>query len=233
MSKPIQSLSALAVLRPLSFLWLLWAPCVSSLTAQVSAVVSGIVTDQSGAAVSAATVTVKSVDTGAVRTTSTDDSGLYRVFSLPVGEYEIRVRKSGFTEAIRTGVHLVVGQTATVDLALRVGGASEVVTVNADAPLVSVATNDISGLVGERQIRDLPLNGRSYDQLLTLNPGVVNFTFEKTGGIGVSNATNGNNFAVSGNRPQQNLFLLFVFNDTAAAENNMQPGGTSQELLGV
>ena len=66
-----------------------------------------------------------------------------------------------------------------------------------------------------------------------MNPGVVNFTWEKTGGIGVSNSTTGNNFAVSGNRPQQNLFLLNGVEYTGAAENNMQPGGTSQQLLGV
>jgi hypothetical protein len=217
----------------LSFLGLLLGPCFSSLSAQVSAIVSGTVTDQSGAVVSGATVTVKSVDTGSVRTTSTDDSGIYRVFSLPVGEYEIRAQKPSFTDAVRTGVHLVVGQSATVDLGLRVGGASQEVTVNADAPVVNVVTRDISGLVGEQQIKDLPLNGRSYDELLTLNPGVVNFTWEKTGGIGVSNSTNGNNFAVSGNRPQQNLFLLNGVEFTGAAENNMQPGGTSQQLLGV
>ena len=87
--------------------------------------------------------------------------------------------------------------------------------------------------MGGQQIRDLPLNGRSYDELMTLNPGVVNFTWEKTGGIGVSNSTNGNNFAVSGNRPQQNLFLLNGVEFTGAAENNMQPGGASQQLLGV
>jgi hypothetical protein len=79
----------------------------------------------------------------------------------------------------------------------------------------------------------LPLNGRSYDLLMTLNPGIVNFTWEKTGGIGVSNSTTGNNFSVSGNRPQQNLFLLNGVEFTGAAENNMQPGGASQELLGV
>lgn len=200
---------------------------------QVSAGITGTVTDQSGAVVSSATVAVKSVDTGATRTVITDDSGLYRVYSLPVGQYEIRAQKQGFTDEIRKGVQLLVGQTASVDLTLRAGAASEAVTVNADAPLVSVTTKDISGLVGERQIRDLPLNGRSYDQLVTLNPGVVNFTWEKTGGIGVSNSTNGNNFAVSGNRPQQNLFLLNGVEFTGAAENNMQPGGTSQELIGV
>jgi len=116
---------------------------------------------------------------------------------------------------------------------LPVGESSQQVTVNGDAPLVGVTTGDTSGLVGEQQIKNLPLNGRSYDELLSLNPGVVNFTWEKTGGIGVSNSTVGNNFAVSGNRPQQNLFLLNGVEFTGAAENNMQPGGTSQELLGV
>ena len=97
----------------------------------------------------------------------------------------------------------------------------------------SVGTTDASGVINQLQVRDLPLNGRSYDELLTLNPGVVNFTWEKTGGIGVSNSTNGNNFAVEGNRPQQNLFLLNGIEFTGAAENNMQPGGASQQLLGV
>jgi hypothetical protein len=217
----------------LTFGLLSFALSVPRLSAQVSAVVSGAVTDQSGAAVSGATVSVKSIETGAIRTTSTGDSGLYRVFSLPVGEYEIRAQKPGFAEEIRTGIHLAVNQSATVDLNLRLGAATQQITVNGDASLVSVAPDDISGLVRDRQIRDLPLNGRSYDELLTLNPGVVNFTWEKTGGVGVSNSTNGNNFAVSGNRPQQNLFLLNGIEFTGAAENNMQPGGTSQELLGV
>jgi len=105
--------------------------------------------------------------------------------------------------------------------------------VNADAPLVSVTTSDVSGLVGEQEVRDLPLNGRSFDLLLTLNPGIVNFTSQKTGGTGISNSTTANNFAVSGNRPQQNLFLLNGVEYTGAAENNMQPGGASGMLLGV
>ncbi len=88
-------------------------------------------------------------------------------------------------------------------------------------------------MVGEKEVKELPLNGRSYDLLVTLNPGIVNFTWEKTGGIGVSNSTTGNNFAASGNRPQQNLFLLNGIEFTGAAENNMQPGGPSQNLLGV
>ena len=126
-----------------------------------------------------------------------------------------------------------MGQDAKADLSLQVGRVSEEVKVSEDAPLVGVTTQDISGLVGEQQVKDLPLNGRSYDLLLTLNPGIVNFTWEKTGGMGVSNSTTGNNFSVSGNRPQQNLFLLNGVEFTGAAENNMQPGGASEQLLGV
>ncbi|HYL39489.1 MAG TPA: carboxypeptidase regulatory-like domain-containing protein, partial [Bryobacteraceae bacterium] len=200
---------------------------------QVSASVSGKVVDQSGAAISGASVSVKSVDTGAVRSALTDNSGVYRMISLPVGEYQIRAAKAGFAGTIREGLHLAVGQGARVDLTLVVGELNQAVTVSADAAPVGVSSTDISGLVGERQVKDLPLNGRSYDELLTLNPGVVNFTWEKTGGVGVSNSTSGNNFVVSGNRPQQNLFLLNGVEFTGAAENNMQPGGVSQELLGV
>ena len=211
----------------------LFVAAASPICAQTSATLSGAVTDSSGAVVSAAEVTIKNVDTGAVRNTPTDAAGRYQAPSLPVGQYEIHAAKTGFSEQIRAGINLVVGQSATVDLTLSVGQSSQQVTVNADAPLVSVTTSDISGLVGGQQIRDLPLNGRSYDELLTLNPGVVNFTWEKFGGVGVSNSTSGNNFAVSGNRPQQNLFLLNGIEFTGAAENNMQPGGTSQQLLGV
>jgi len=212
---------------------LLLCQCAPFTSAQVSATLSGIVTDQSGAAVSAAAVTARNLDTGLSRSAVTDQTGRYQLFALPVGQYDVRVKKDGFAEAIRTGIRLVVGQDANAGLSLRLGAVSEEVKVTGDAALVSVTTQDISGLVGERQVKDLPLNGRSYDLLITLNPGVVNFTGEKTGGIGVSNSTTGNNFSVSGNRPQQNLFLLNGVEYTGAAENNMQPGGTSQQLLGV
>ncbi len=202
-------------------------------TAQVSADLAGSVRDESGALIAVAEVTATNGDTGALRNVFTDGFGRYRFAALPVGRYEIRTNKEGFAESIRTGINLVVGQAGVVDLTLRVGASSQQVTVNEDAPVVSTGAADVSGLVGEREIRDLPLNGRSYDQLLTLNPGVVNFTAAKTGGVGVSNSTVGNNFAVAGNRPQQNLFLLNGVEFTGAAENNMQPGGTSQQLLGV
>ena len=101
------------------------------------------------------------------------------------------------------------------------------------AGIVQITTEDISGLVGERQVKDLPLNGRSYDQLLTLNPGIVNYTSQRAGGIGTSNSVVGNMFAVSGRRPQENLFLLNGVEFTSASEINNTPGGVSGQLLGV
>ncbi len=216
-------------LKPTVFLMFVAVP----LLAQTSATVSGTVSDSTGAVIQGAAVTVTDVDTGTSRGVTTDAAGRYLVPSLPVGNYEVRASKSGFSDEDRTGIKLVVGQSATVDFKLSVGQTTQAITVTGDAPLVDATTADISGLVSGQQIRDLPLNGRSFDLLMTLNPGVVNFTAEKIGGVGVSNSTNGNNFSVSGNRPQQNEFLLNGVEFTGAAENNMQPGGVSQELLGV
>ncbi len=200
---------------------------------QVAAELSGTVADQSGGAVGGAGVAAENVETGAVRQTVTAGDGRYQFAALPVGQYAVRASHPGFSETVLQGVNLAAGQSAAVDLTLRVGESSQQVTVTGDAKLADVSASHVAGLVGERQVQDLPLNGRSYDELLTLNPGVVNFTWEKTGGIGVSNSTAGNNFVVAGNRPQQNLFLLNGIEFTGAAENNMQPGGTSQQLLGV
>ncbi len=124
--------------------------------AQVSAILSGTVADQTGAIISTATVTAKNVDTGVTRDTTTDAEGHYQFFSLPVGNYEIRAKKAGFTEEARTGVHLVVAQSATVNMELHVGESSQQITVNGDAPLIGVTTADVSNLVGEQQIKDLP-----------------------------------------------------------------------------
>jgi hypothetical protein len=199
----------------------------------MSASITGIITDASGAPVPDAAVKTRNLETSAIRSSLTDDIGRYLVLSLPVGEYEVTVSKPGFQDAIRTGIQLGVNQEATVDLRLQVTTVKSQVTVRGDAPLVSTTTLDVSGRVGERAVKELPLNGRSYDLLLTLNPGIVNFTSQKTGGTGISNSTTANNFAVSGNRPQQNLFLLNGVEYTGAAENNMQPGGASGMLLGV
>ena len=201
--------------------------------AQVSAQIKGTISDPSGAGVPSASVTVRNTETGVSRTAPAEADGTYLFVALPVGVYEVTASKAGFQGATRRGIQLNVHQEVTIDLQLEVRSVQEAVMVAEDAPIVNTTTSDISGLVGAKEIKQLPLNGRSYDLLLTLNPGIVNFTSQKTGGTGISNSTTANNFSVSGNRPQQNLFLLNGVEFTGAAENNMTPGGPSGMLLGV
>jgi Carboxypeptidase regulatory-like domain len=200
--------------------------------AQSDAAIFGLVTDSTGGAVAAAEVRIRNAETGAERSLATDEGGRYVAPSLAVGTYELIVEKPGFQAGIRT-LTLVVGQREEASFVLQVGDVHQTVEVPANPGVVMVTTEDISGLVGERQVKDLPLNGRSYDQLLTLNPGVVNYTSQRAGGVGTSNSVVGNMFAASGRRPQENLFLLNGVEFTSASEINNTPGGVSGQLLGV
>ncbi|HEX5483668.1 MAG TPA: carboxypeptidase-like regulatory domain-containing protein [Terriglobia bacterium] len=199
----------------------------------MSASITGVVTDATGAALSGVEVSATNIGTDAIRRTVTNPRGHYILLQLPVGSYDVRMEKAGFKSELRRGVSLAVGQEIVLNERLSLGKVRQRITVSGEAPLLSATTNQTSGLVGERQIKNLPLNGRSYDELLTLNPGIVNYTSEKTGGIGVSNSSVANMFAVSGRRPQENLFLLDGIEYTGVAEINLQPGGTSGQLLGV
>ena len=201
--------------------------------AQGEAAISGTVTDASGSAIPDAAVTVQNVETGAVRNIVTDAEGRYDAPLLPIGNYKLSVEKAGFQSQSKTGITLVVGQRAKVDVALPVGELRQTVTVTEVPETVALSTEDTSGLVGQEQVKDLPLNGRSYDQLLILNPGIVNYTSQKSGGTGTSNSVIGNMFAVSGRRPQENLYLLNGVEYTGASEVNVTPGGASGLLLGV
>src|SRR5258706_4155841 len=201
--------------------------------AQGEASLGGVVTDSTGAIIVGATVRVKNTETGAIRTLVTDSAGRYDASLLSVGKYDVTAEQSGFHAESKTGITLVLGQRATVDLKLAVGGEQQSISVEASALELAVTTADFSGVVGEHEVKNLPLNGRSYDQLLTLNPGIVNYTSQRSGGIGTSNSVVGNMFAVSGRRPQENLFLLNGVEFTSASEINNTPGGTSGQLLGV
>ncbi|MGC2163612.1 MAG: carboxypeptidase-like regulatory domain-containing protein, partial [Silvibacterium sp.] len=156
--------------------------------AQSSGSIWGSVNDTSGAAIPGATVTIKNTETGEKRTVVSDATGKFNAPALPVGHYEVTATKTGFRTNATTGVTLVVGQREEITLALQVGDVHQTVEVHGQPEAVAVTTEDVSGLVGERQVKNLPLNGRSYDQLLTLNPGVVNYTSQRAGGVGTSNS---------------------------------------------
>jgi hypothetical protein len=211
----------------------LWASLATASFAQGEASIQGVVSDSSGGAIPGVAIRIKNLETGAERNQVTDEAGRYEAAALPVGRYEVRVEKSGFRSEVKTGISLVLGQRQTVDLVLQVGDVRQTVQVEAAPTVVAVTTEDVSGLVGERQVKELPLNGRSYDQLMTLNPGMVNYTSQRAGGIGTSNSVVGNMFAASGRRPQENLYLLNGVEFTSASEINNSPGGVSGQLLGV
>src|SRR5258707_8185896 len=201
--------------------------------AQGEASINGAVTDSTGAVIAGATVKVKSVEIGTIRAIVTDRSGRYDAPSLAVGKYEVSAEQAGFRTEVKTGITLAIGQRAEVNLMLEVGGVQQTISVEETALQLAVTTTDFSGLVGETQVKDLPLNGRSYDQLLTLNPGVVNYTSQRASGIGTSNSVVGSMFATSGRRPHENLYLLNGVQFTSASEINNTPAGVSGQLLGM
>src|SRR5215467_9348114 len=197
--------------------------------AQVTASVSGRVEDTTGAAVTGAIITIKNLETGATRTATTDETGSYRILSLAVGSQEVRAEKPGFRSAVRTGINLAVAQEAVVNLKLEIGEISQEVTVSADTALVDTTTASVSGLVTEREIKELPLNGRSFDSLITLNPGSINYTYKSPGTVTSSGFT----FSVEGRRPLENLFLLNGVEYTGSSQLSITPGGVSGYLLGI
>src|SRR3984885_9101999 len=196
----------------------------------VTGTISGKVEDASGAGMKGVTVTVKSLETGATRVVSTDDAGNFKVLSLPLGPQEVKAEKQGFRTQVRTGIKLEVGQEAVVNLQLAVGDFVQQGTVSEETPVVNTTTSPVSGLVGERAVKDLPLNGRSFDNLITLNPGAINYSSEKSLNTSTSN---GNTFTVAGRRPSDNLFLLNGIEYTGASQLAVTPGGVSGELLGI
>ncbi|HTM14550.1 MAG TPA: carboxypeptidase regulatory-like domain-containing protein [Bryobacteraceae bacterium] len=207
---------------------LLLAPGV--LRAQVAAAISGHVEDPSGMGVGNATVTVKNLETGEVRVVTTDTAGNFRVLSLALGLHEVKIEKTGFKAAVRTGINLEVGQDAVVSLRLELGELAQAVTVSGDAPLVNTTTSSVSGMVGGQAVKELPLNGRSFDNLVTLNPGAINYTAMK---IANTTTSDGNSFSVAGRRPGDNLFLWNGIEYTGASQLAVTPGGVSGYMLGI
>src|SRR5437899_1033821 len=172
--------------------------------------ISGTVTDSTGAVVPGVNVTLKSVEKGISRTVRTDEGGRYRAPELALGSYEISVEAAGFQTEIRSGLTLTVGREAVVDFTLRVRAVTQTVTVTGEAPLVQTANATVGALVDEREMRQLPLNGRSFADLTSIQPGVTSdleiaaapTQAVYTGGGGAARRS------IDGTKPQQSTFLL-------------------------
>src|ERR1700677_1126929 len=132
----------------------------------------GVVRDSSGAGVPGATVTIQSSETNQTRKAVTDSSGAYRVPALPVGHYDVKVEQTGFKTETETGLNLEVGQEAVVDFTLQVGTAEQQVQVTGEAQQVNTTNSSLGTVVSEQTVADLPLNGRNYNDLTLLQPGI-------------------------------------------------------------
>jgi hypothetical protein len=185
---------------------------------EVTASITGTITDPVGAVLPGATVTATSQERGQIYTTLTNDSGLYRIAQLPVGSYALKVEKAGFDSASYPAFVLTLNQVARVDVTMKVGKTSETVEVSGSAPVLATETTQVDTVINAATNDNLPLASRNYVQLTLLAPGSVS--------TDPSSFNNGNNTAgyggrplINGNREQANNFMLDGMDNNQVSDN--------------
>jgi hypothetical protein len=185
---------------------------------EVTASITGTVTDPSGAAVTGAAVTATSQERGVTYPAESNDSGLYRIAQLPVGTYSLKVEKSGFASVSHPAFVLTLNQVARVDVTMRVGQTSETVEVTGSAPILETDVTQVDTIINAATNDNLPLASRNYVQLTLLAPGAVS--------TDPSSFNNGNNTGgyggrplINGNREQANNFLLDGMDNNQVSDN--------------
>ncbi len=189
---------------------LLILPAVLHAQGAASATLLGTVTDSSGAVIANASVEVKNVGTGIVQRVTSDAQGRYTAPDLLIGNYEVQASAPGFQTVVRKGITLTVGSQAVADISLPVGQSQQTVTVESQVSQVDTVSSAVSANVEQKQITELPLNGRNFTDLVALVPGVASGSQMGTTGNGVPNLLYGteNNFSVSGARAEGQAYLL-------------------------
>jgi outer membrane receptor protein involved in Fe transport len=233
-SSAIRSSSWLSSWTFIVLLSLPFSPATRALHAQVAGgTIVGAITDSSGAVIPEATVNVRSMETNALRVLTTNREGLYQAPDLPAGKYEVMAKAPGFSTEVFSNVTLTVGARQSVNLVLKVGSSSEVVTVTGGASSIDATTSSVSETVDSKTVVELPLNGRDWTSLAILQPGVATVRTQAT--IGINNTRDnrglGNQLSIAGNRPEQNNYRLdgISINDYA----NGAPGSILGVDLGV
>src|SRR3984893_6972390 len=189
----------------------------SALAQDVTATITGAVTDTSGGGIAGATVTAKSVERGETYTTTTSDSGLYRLSQLPGGHYELRVEKQGFQTSVYPAFELVLNQVGRIDPQLSVGQVSQTVEVSGAAPILKTETTQVDTIIDSATNDTLPLATRNYVELTLLSPGAIH--------PDPSSFNNGDNVNagarpfINGNREQSNNFLLDGVDNNEVSDN--------------
>ncbi|MEO7143679.1 MAG: carboxypeptidase-like regulatory domain-containing protein, partial [Bryobacteraceae bacterium] len=181
--------------------------CNPAAAQALSGTIAGTATDASGAAVAGVAVTLTNTGTGFTRAVTTNANGQYVAPTIPAGTYTISAEKTGFSKLIREGIELSAADTATVNLKLTVGDVKQAVEVTASAPLLEAQNADVSQLIDNRRIIDMPLNGRTFTSLVLLTPGAHtgSSTNLASGPYSLRGSTN---YSVNGSSAQDNSYLI-------------------------
>ena len=190
--------------------------------------ISGLVVDQSMSVLPGVTIEVTNVDTGVQRSLVTDEGGRYRALNIPPGRYRVRGTLAGFQGVEATDIVVQIGRDVPVDLRLTVGQVSESITVTGQSALVDLSAAVVGGVVTTQQIAELPLNGRSFMQLATLQAGV---TVSRSTGRDFTGGFGGTQISIAGARPEQTGYLLEGTNIGDIADK--APSSVAGVLLGV
>jgi hypothetical protein len=207
---------------------------VASAKAQVSgATLSGLVTDEQGGPVANATISIKNAGTGVAREVTSNTDGIYSAPNLLPGEYQVTVTATGFQTLTEKGITLTVGGQQSLNLVMKVGALSQTVEVNAAIPDIQTTSSTVSSTVDSTTIRELPLNGRDWTSLATLEPGVSSIPNQVGTGFSANKGNRGfgNQLSNDGHRANENTYRVngISINDYS----NGSPGGASGLNLGV
>jgi hypothetical protein len=199
--------------------------CGRPAEAQFSSAIEGTVSDSSGGVVPGAAVTLTNHETGAVQNAQTSAAGYYRFPSLGSGLYGVRVSLQGFKTVVQEQIRLQVAETRTINLIMEVGRTTEEVTVQASAPLIETAQGRVSGLIAETQVKELPLAGRNFFNLVVLTPGVLGRATGGTQAYAQSSSDlysneYGVNMNANGARSESNNFLI----DSSTVSSSQRSG---------
>ena len=196
---------------------------------QVAGSISGFVHDPSGAAIPAVSITVRSVEQRLSRSTATDNTGFYNLLAVPSGTYEITATANGFDRQMQGGVRVTLGENLRLDMKLKVGSIQSEVTVSSTATLVNTSSQTLSGLVDDRRVQDLPLNGRNVMSLARILPGILQVSAPQE----MDNTRAGPNMSVNGGRSTNNNFTFNGANFTHFGQTtgmNFPPPDAVQEI---
>ena len=190
--------------RKLIALAVLWLAAGTVHAQPTTSPIVGEVRGPNGLTLPGVTVTAFHLNTGLVRETVSGADGAFILAALPLGRYEVRAALDGFRPVVQQGVHLEVGSTVDLRLVLGPGTAEDEITVVADVTGVQTRSGELSFLVTETQVRDLPLNGRNYTDLAFLQPGVIAFPYRDGGSV----VAHGLGASINGQDPRSNVYLL-------------------------